>query len=486
MQAYASIGTIVNNNYLILESDWGSYPNFNALLISNNPYTGSSNATVQMGLHGGLNGSLARFHYFVPPVQSMTIGSTISDVNTNLGITNFNGDLLRFYEPAAVSSQSEGWQYFDNYPSFGTPNFTSLTPDRGYNIYLTGDDKIKFQGVLNTSQHTFNLPYTSGNVGKGWNLVGNPYTCNYDLKGISGLMTNGDDIGNNVYYNHDGGYTYYNVYMHSGSTGYTDIVPPMQGFFVKVTATGKSITLPVAYKTFSAADARSKGTGEESKSNIKKIKLFLTNGTKTDETLAFLMDDATLDYNGDYDANKLFGNTKPPYIYSTMKALPTPGEKSVAELPIKVALSESGTQTIKITEFENFEGFDVKLKHSSIITPLSLGTVYTFNSVSGTYSDFSLVFSNITTDVESPDFNASDIKFWYSNNFIYMKSFDTGLSGNGILNIYDFNGRKIYGDRHFEVFSGQTTQIPANLSKGFYVTDLSVGNRHYKSKIVVY
>jgi len=107
-----------------------------------------------------------------------------------------------------------------------------LNPDRGYNLNFSADDKITFKGNLNGTAHSFG-PLSFTNLG--WNLVGNPYPCNYDLNGISCLTGSGDDVDNTVYFNRDGGYAYWNV-ITGGTTGYSDIMPPMQGFFVHVTA----------------------------------------------------------------------------------------------------------------------------------------------------------------------------------------------------------------------------------------------------------
>jgi hypothetical protein len=458
-------------------------------------------ATVELYLTGGLvSAGVGRFHYFVSPVQSMDIGTipSVAEAKEALGITYFNGDLLRYREPFSVATKEQGWQYFHNYP--GTPpGFTSLVSSYGYNIYLNGtDDILKFRGNLNAGQHSFSLSLTPGNTGAGWNLIGNPYPCNYDLNGVAGLATSEPGMANTVYYNCNGGYAYWNVLTKTGTTGYSDIVPPMTGFFVKVYPGGpSSLVLPAESKTDMGSDLRSahKGTYIPTSKGltIQKVKLVLTSGDKSDETIALLFDDATTSFNEHYDAYKLL-NTKSasPEIYIElngtdyfMKAVAGPTTTAVT-LPLKIVIREGGTQTIKITEFENLDDISVVLKHGDIRTKLSQDALYTFSADAGTLTDFSLIFgdSDVSTDVENP----ADAKFrsWYNNNYLYLSFTGDIKSNTGRLAIYDLSGRKVLDDPDLAIVPGQIMQVPVILRKGLYVTDITVNNVRYKSRIVVY
>ena len=434
-----------------------------------------------------LPGGSAQFHYFVPPL-AVYIGTLISDVRDALYITNFNGDLMLYDEPSAVLKQN-GWQYFDGYGS--TSGFESISPLQGYNIYLTDNDKLIFTGNLNVSNQTYNLSYTSGNADPGWNLIGNPFPCNYDLSGISALMTDNDDINNYVYYNSNGGYVYWNPKDGTGSSVCTDIIPPMHGFFVHALSSGKSVTLPISSKTFSTAQSRMKGVGSSAKSvATKKIKLVLNSPSQSDETMVGIFDDATLDFNQNHDANKMFNTEPSPYIYSEingvdyfMKSIIAPSSQPI-EVPLKVVLTESGSNTIKITEFDNMEAYKITLKHGDIQVPLTAGTIYNFNSNPGTYSDYSLVFNSILTSVDNP--NETLLKTWYRNNYLYINYPSDFKAGNSEINIYDFNGRKVFGNKNLDITPGETKQIQVSLKKGFYLTEIVTGLKQYKSKIVVY
>lgn len=490
-------GTITNNagiSGLIIKSDATG----DGILLNN---TASVQGTVELYLSGGLvSPGVGRFHYFVPPVVTMTIGTvpTVAEVKTALGITNFNGDLLRYREPFAVTSKNQGWQYFHNYP--GTPpGFTSLVSAYGYNLFLNGgNDILKFSGDLNAAAHSFNLSYTPGNAGAGWNLIGNPYPCNYDLNGIDGLGTIVTGISNTVYYNNDGTYGYWNVLTNSGSSGgYSDILPPMTGFFVKVSSGGPAaLTLPTAFKTASASDSRTVHKGlsvsADKGMTIQKVKLVLSKGTKSDETIALLFDDATFSYNEHYDAYKLFGTTTAPGIYIStggsdyfMKAVHGPETDQVV-LPLKVVIKEAGTQVINITEFENLDGIKVVLKHGSVETTLSKGVSYSFNAAIGTYTDFSIIIGdkNITTDTESPV--KLDFKTWYKDNILYINSPSDVLSEKCRLVVCDLQGKPLYIDNKLSLIPGETIQLPVNLPNGIYILKVLIDNKPYVSKFVVY
>jgi hypothetical protein len=477
-------GTITNNAGdagFVINSDVSG----DGKLINSNS---SISGTVKLFLKGGLvTAGVGRFHYFVPPVGSMTIGSTIADVKTNLSLTNFNGDLASYSEVAAASNRDAGWQYFDGYDwGFGpTTPFSSLVSSKGYNFFPVLDDIITFKGTLNYADHAFsNLSFTT----LGWNVVGNPYPCNYDLTGIPELTSIGDYVNNTVYFNHDGGYAYWNVQLGVGTTGYSAVIPPMQGFFVHALAAGQSLTLPASSKTAgTASPLRSKGV-----SDVRKIKMVLNNGIVPDETIVCLFDKATTGFDGDFDAYKLFGKagTDVPYIYTVLGAVkyainvvPEPTTTPLV-IPVTLELKTTGTYKIDITEFENLESFKVVLKHGAVETTLGLDASYSFTLAAGTYTDFQLIITDIVTAVETQP--NEKLKTWYSNNFLYINCPDDLQAEKCNLVIYDIQGKMVYNNNLVYLTPGQTNQLAVSLQKGVYITHLLSDKQRFVSKIVVF
>jgi len=490
-------GTIVNNagtGGFNIRSD----ANGNDGKLINN--TASVPGTVELFLSGGTINGARVYHYFVPPVESMSIlnGSSTTypstaDVRTSLGLgmTSFTGDLVSYSEVLAGPVRDNGWLFFDGWPAPAqTTGFSSLVATSGYNFHVNSDDKITFRGLINGPDHSFNnLSFTN----LGWNLVGNPYPCNYDLTGISALTASADGIDNTIYFNHNGGYAIYNVELGAGATGYSNIMPPMQGFFVHVTAAGTSVSLPASSKTgASAGPSRSKKSLEAS-SPVKKLKLVLNNGVAPDETIVCLVDNATSGFDSDYDAYKFPTAALTPAIYTEINAfkyalntVKGPETQQPVIIPLSVIIKSQGTYTIDITEFENLEGMNVKLKHGTVETELSKGASYTFTSSTGTFTNFELIIggSSIITTVELN--RQSELKTWYTNNYLYINYPEDVLTGKSSIAIYDMQGKPVYRNNLIYVTPGQTIQLPVTLQKGIYVTNMIISSKSFVSKIVVY
>jgi hypothetical protein len=261
----------------------------------------------------------------------------------------------------------------------------------------------------------------------------------------------------------------------------------MQGFFVHVKAAGTSINLPVESKTPSiAAPLRSKGFDR-----VKKIKLVLNNGlVPPDETIVCLIDKATLDFDGDYDAYKLFGSgTATPFIYTELKAIKyainavhEPDSGSVI-IPVTIEIKTPGTYKIDITEFENLEGYRVVLKHGSIETVLFKNASYQFTSESGIFTNLQLVINKATTGIDNHPENK--IKTWYSNNILFIDCPSEISANRASLIIYDISGKIVFNN-HFQIIPGQSISVPLSLPSGLFITLMILNNMKYVSKFVVY
>jgi hypothetical protein len=490
LKVNGTLTNIAGNTGLVIKSD----ANGNDGNLINN--SSSVPATVELYLSGGLNGSARIYHYIVPPVQSMTIGTnlpypTVAEAKTNLGITNFTGDLLAYSEVAAGANKDAGWQFFDGWNS--TTGFSSLTSDRGYNINFSANDKMTFKGNLNGSTHNFGpLSFTS----QGWNLVGNPYPCNYDLNGISLLTGSDDGVDNTIYFNHDGGYAYWNV-ITGGTTGYSDILPPMQGFFVHVTETGKTLNLPVSSKSGSSAlPLRSKGASVNPEKNVNlitvgKIKLVLSKETLRDETIVCLIEDATQSFDSDYDAYKLFtSSTSSPVFYSELNSVKYAintiqnSFSSQVRIPLTVEIKTAGEHKIDISEFENLDGLSVKLVHGTTETILSQGKSYTFTSGTGIYKNFELVLGEEDITTGNEPLKEEVFTAWYKNSNLSIRIPSDITTGPGKIEIYDLQGRPVIINNQLYLVPGEILQIQANLARGIYILNVTYGNRSFRSKIV--
>ena len=424
----------------------------------------------------------------------MVIGATIADVNTNLGTTNFAGDLVSYDETKTLLARSQGWQYFDGFDNTTPFPNNAITSAMGYSFYLTQDDKVTFKGVLNGSTHTFNLNFTAGAHDPGGNLIGNPYPCNYDLTGIPELMgPQTDNVENTVYIYRDGVYRVYNVSTGVGDIGYTSIVPPMQGFFINITGPA-SLTFPTDGKTAKDAGvARSKALSLSEKGSIRKFKLVLENEASYDETTVCLINDATTAFDGDYDAHKLFGsNTTVPIIYSELNnvkyainSLQAPDSGAIV-IPLKLELKTAGSYKITVPEFDNMDGIKVVLKHGTIETDLKMGSAYSFKSEAGTLSDYELIIGDAGKTISSEKPVLSRFNTWYNNGYLFIKCPEDIQAAKGKLIIYDSQGKSVTNNNLIYIEPGHTLQIPVSLTRGLYIINVLIGNQPSTSKIVVF
>jgi hypothetical protein len=252
--------------------------------------------------------------------------------------------------------------------------------------------------------------------------------------------------------------------------------------------------MPVASKTAtSATPSRSKGSSKNSKggSSTRKIKLKLHNGTFYDETIVALFDDATMGFDGDHDAYKFFGtNPQTPYIYSEISSQKyainsvSPPVNDPVVIPLSVIIKEAGSYNIDVTEFANLEDQTVMLKHGSIETKLNSGISYTFNSAAGTFTNFQLIIGSTTTGIESPV--TDSFRTWYSREKLYLSCPSGLISENALLTISDIQGRTLYSNVRVPVAAGQTVEYPVSLPYGMFIVRVSVDNRVYVNKVVVY
>lgn len=218
----------------------------------------------------------------------------------------------------------------------------------------------------------------------------------------------------------------------------------------------------------------------------------LNDGVVPDETIVCVIDDATTNFDGDYDAYKLFGSgTSTPFIYSELNSVqyainsvPEP-DSSYEIIPVTVVIKTAGTYEIDITEFENLGDLPVILKHGDDKTNLSQGASYTFASAAGTFTDFQLIIGNYNIETGVETLTQDKLKTWYNNHYMYINCPSEISSGKGSLNIYDIQGKIVYSDNPFIITAGQTVQLPVNLPKGVYIVRLIVNNQPFVSKIVV-
>lgn len=317
---YTVNGTLTNNvgsSGLLLKSD----PTGTASLIFNTP---DVEATCQRYLSRG------QWHYIFSP---------LSDVpRDSLTVTSWGANNPNFYW--YDESKPDYWWangFCSNVYGWTNESSSKIDTSKGY-IFYSSESRIYnlSGGTLKVSDKTFNLSYTQsgtdsvvvcdGNNTKlpwtdfdGWNLIGNPFTAAIDWDNSNITFNNVENV---IYYydGSTGNYKYYrpasssdHVFNHGITVnGGSRYVPANQAFMIKATAPGASITIPASARVHNS-QILLKSAGEAP--NIVRMKL--TDGTYSDETVIQLANGAMIGFDATLDAHKRFaGNTAIPQIFS--------------------------------------------------------------------------------------------------------------------------------------------------------------------------
>jgi len=420
-------------------------------------------ATVQQTIEGALFGTNDKWHLISQPVASILA----SDVFTYCYLKEFN-ELTGLYANipggTTLSTVGKGYSTMYSYES-GAP--TSKT--------------LEFTGALNTGAQSVALTYTPG-LGDGWNLVGNPYPSAIDWNATSG-WSKPAEMNNGVYF-WDNSIANYRYYLDgTGVNGGTNIIPAMQGFFVKATAT------PATNLGFANGIRVNNTTPAFYKSETTNpfLRLQVTNGNYSDETVVRFDANATSGADNAYDAWKLFADNV-PQLYTSLdnnvdlaiNTLPSVETSSIVPLNFKAGVT--GNFTINATEILNFDAATPVILTDNVLNVtqnLCTTPVYTFTANAGDNSDrFTLRFKSSTGIGEN---NKQNVKIYANGNTIFINPGTTKLQGEVI--VYDILGNQIVKNRlnnESSVYS-----ISLNNPMGYYMVKLISAQGVYTQKVFI-
>jgi len=303
-----------------------------------------------------------------------------------------------------------------------TPGATFMTPGKGY-IALPSETgaTLTFSGALNTGD--VNVPISS--AGNRFNLIGNPYPCHIAW---SQAYTNSKSaqiepsiyIRTNSGGSNSGGWSYatYNasngqsVPNHSLLSG--GIIPPMQAFWVRAVASAASpLVLNSTDLTRSHQSSNPLKAPALKNTDRQKLRLEVSNGTRTDETLLLFDANAADGYDA-FDSPKYMESSSEVQIYTTvdtqklvmngMRNLPLDQEIGLGFIP-----GSATSFSLKANEISNLPS-DVKviLKDNVTLaeTDLTDGvTAYNFSPATTSGNRFSVIFrtAGVATGIEKTE-----------------------------------------------------------------------------------
>lgn len=290
-------------------------------LIINGTATG--NISMERYVTGYGTGS-NEWHLISSPVQNQTIQGDFVPSTPDA-----DEDLYMWDE-----SQNLWINHKDGADTWNTNFDDPFKEGKGY-LYANKADVTKtFTGTPNNNDFitgTGDMPSLTYNSsqGDGWNLLGNPFTSGIDWD----KLTKSDGV-NGAVYVRDGSYGQYISW--NGSVGaLTDgIIPPNNGFFVKVNSGSETISIDKGDISSGGDQVHSNDFHKSSDAAENLVVLKISGNGYEDKTYVHLNNSATKQFDRDFDAYKLFGVEEAPQLYSI-----TEDDKilSINEIPLSLS-----------------------------------------------------------------------------------------------------------------------------------------------------
>jgi hypothetical protein len=269
---------------------------------------------------------------------------------------------------------------------------------RGYAVWSTSNEPVSFNGNLNNTEEIASLSFTDNNP-HGFNMIGNPFPSAIDWDLIS--SGNKINIDASIYVWNGATYLIWNGQIGSLNDG---IIPPMQGFFVH--ANNHNASVKITNDSRIHTDKQLYKGKHLSKELENLLAVSISGNGYSDMTHIYFKNEASYQFDPDYDAYKLFGIEDNPYIYSIIEnndlainVLPVNFEELV--IPIGVKTGIPGQYTIDFSGIDSFDP-DLPLIIEDLLTSqlFDLKQSNIFEITSGPANDphrFNLHFVDVLT-----------------------------------------------------------------------------------------
>ncbi len=457
-------GKTLTTGTLALQSDASGTGTF----VENGGTLVATTNTVQQYLTSGRN------WYISSPISNATTAN-LSSANS---VVYYNEPTSQWLSPVDGSQLAAGKGYI-----------SSATASAG---------PVLFSGTLNSGTVTVPLTRTAGINKEGFNLVGNPYPSYLDWSMVDTTAAHvystiwyRTQTAGNAYifdtYNGSG-----NVSTNLGVTKVTNLIPPMQAFWVRVKPGNETGTLTFTNAMRKHADFSTNKFKAPSAKKVQQqqlLRLEVSNGVNKDEAVIYFNDNA-LDGFDSYDSPKMSnGNVAQPEIYTTAgtEKLVINGLKNLAgdiEIPLGFITGQTNTFSIKASEITNLNDVDVILKDKLQNKEINLlsGDAYNFSAdATTTESRFAVLLKirSVTTALKP---EAESVK-------VHVKALDGRIS---ILNedkyetnipviIYNSTGQQVAA---FSLDQPETV-LNRSFAAGMYVVSIQLKDGLTTQKIIV-
>jgi len=461
---------------LIIKSDANGTGSF----IDNGFINGPGTTKVERYLTGYTNITDVKYHFISSPVTAQPVQPVF------VADPPFAGDdFYKWDEPSATWVNSKNGS-----GSWNTGFETLFEPGKGYLVSYPFENIKYFSGILNTnppaSPLTMNCSWTDpeSGGGGGWNLLGNPYPSAIDWN----LVTRGSGIDNALYY-YDAStenYRYYIQYQPGFALGNgSPYIPAMQGFMVHANAQGTgTVTIDNTCRVHQIGNYYKNSIAMK---NVLKLKV--EQEGRGDELIVLLNDDASPEFDGSYDAYKLFSlNPLVPQIYSitpnrtelAVNALQ--GKEENLVVPVGLRVGTNGSYKIMAKETDSFDhGITVTIEdlNTGIKQNLMSNHDYLFMSVStDDPARFLLHFSGINGI--KGEAGQKDFRIYSINQTVFI--FPDRTFQNGTAFLYNLSGKELI---HRDIEGPGLVSIQTEINPGLYIVKVINDSKVQVEKVFI-
>jgi len=467
----ATAKTLTVTNNLTLDSDGngtGTYVEKN-----NGALSVGGTTTVNQKVTSAETGLLGRNWYVSSPVTAAT-SATITDLTGN-GLVSYN-ESTGLWEDAG----------------------TTMQVAKGYIIKSPNAEKtVSFSGTggLNTGNLSTDFESTStltrSGANKGFNLIGNPYPSYISWDG-----TTKTNVGTSIWYRSKktGSYVVqtYNVSGAGvGTLGGTNLIPPLQAFWVRVDADKTTGTVEFTNTIRTHQDQNNSDNRLKAKSATaqKLLRLQVSNQVNADEAVIYFNENA-LDEFDTFDSPKMTnGDNTIPEIYTSVGSnqLVINGMNSIESnslIPLGFKTGANNNFTIKATEIVNFDA-DTKIllvdNELNTEKDITNGAAYSFSSdVANNANRFSILFrsTSIVSGIDNVNNRLYVNIYRNAANQITINSNSDEL---GMVFISNALGQKILSTPS----TGLNTIINKPIGSGVYFVTLLVAGNSTTQKVII-
>ncbi len=430
---------------------------------------------------------------------SIPITGTFANPSTGTGIVSTSPNMY-VYDESVAGLQSLG---YSAYPASGNSSSASLVVGKGYSVFVRNNagrpNVLEVNGTINKGTLTIPVTYTSSGMSSddGWNLVGNPYPSSINWSSVA--AADRVNIGNAIYYqdNNSASPVYRSWVNGVGTNCSSGVISPAQGFWVKATGASPLLRFRESHKT-SATPSFYRLSDELA---LLRIALDSTNSTFRDETVIRLSDDATADFDAEFDAYKLYDATHPA-IGSSTNVSPllsinafTLEENSRDTISLFVKAVKEGNYTLSIPEYS----FDASMTaylldgYTGTKQLILQDSKYSFNvsadSVSKTNRFKIILEKNTLTTGVFPSASKNGIVVFpnpVENNRSVTIRFAEALNKDVDISVYDLTGALVYSAYQVGASDQEyAVTFPSTLLSGLYNIHITTEDKSSSSSFII-